>query len=183
MELYEWLSLSEEVYLFSERLTLEQIRNINPTIIISYNYNYIIAPDIIEHMNGKIINMHISYLPYNRGASPNIWSFVDDTPKGVTIHQVSAGLDKGKIIYQKECFFDVEKETFASTYEKLNAAIVELFKEHWREIKMGTYVLKEQEGKGTYHYQKDLIELQNKVPFEWTDNIAAFLKRYCSSHR
>ena len=180
MGLYEWLSLFEEVYLLSERLTIEQIRNINPAIVISYNYNYIITPDIIEYMNGKIINMHISYLPYNRGASPNVWSFIDDTPKGITIHQVSTGLDKGNIIYQKEYFFNTEKETFASTYEKLNIAIVELFKEHWQEIKTGAYQLKEQVEKGTYHSQKDLIQLQKDIPFEWTDNIAEFLKRYHS---
>ncbi len=28
----------------------------------------------------SIINLHISYLPWNKGAYPNVWSFIDETP-------------------------------------------------------------------------------------------------------
>ena len=37
--------------------------------------------------------MHISYLPFNRGAHPNYWSFKDNSPKGVTIHFIDNGID------------------------------------------------------------------------------------------
>lgn len=129
-------------------------------------------------MKGNIINLHISYLPWNKGADPNIWSFLDDTPKGVTIHQINSGLDTGKIMYQRECFFDIEKETFTSTYDKLQQIIMDLFKENWEEIKAGNYPLKEQQEIGSCHKKKDLEELQSKIAFRWSDNIADFLRRY-----
>ena len=55
----------------------------------------------------KIINLHISYLPYNKGAHPNFWSFADNTPSGVTIHEVNENLDSGNIIFQKKIEFDI----------------------------------------------------------------------------
>lgn len=175
--LYEWLKDKCEVILCEERLDLSYIENVKPDLVVSYNYKYLIKEDVIEYMKGKIINLHISYLPWNRGSSPNFWSFYDGTPKGVTIHQISAGLDEGNILYQRECEFNPYEETFATSYEKLNKEIVDLFKENWEAIKTGTYELKSQEGIGSYHTMKDFNELIVKYPFKWTDNIGEYLEK------
>ena len=62
-------------------------------------------------------------MPYNRGSHPNFWSFVENTPAGVTIHEVDEGVDTGKIINQKQIVFDLNHEknklTFRSTYKIL----------------------------------------------------------------
>lgn len=181
--LYEWLKDKCEVILYKERLNLEYVQKANPDLIVSYNYKYLIREDVIDYMKGKIINLHISYLPWNRGSSPNFWSFYDNTPKGVTIHQISAGLDEGKILYQKECEFNPNEETFVTSYEKLNETIVELFKENWEEIKAGTYELKPQNGSGSYHTMKDFNELMEQCPFKWTDNIGEYLEKCKVSER
>lgn len=180
LSLYDWLQARCKVCLYSEPLQREQVQRSAPDLIISYNYNYIIKQDIIDDMQGKIINMHISLLPWNRGFSPNIWSFIDDTPKGVTIHQINAGLDTGRVIVQRELLFDPQRETFVSTYEKLNEEIVKLFIENWDTIRNGTYRLYEQQGNGSYHSMKDLETLKTKIDFSWSDNIAEFLQRYRS---
>ncbi len=176
--LYRWLKDRCKVNLYSEKLEIEQMEALLPDIIISYNYNYMIDSKVINYMKGNVINLHISLLPWNRGFSPNIWSFIEDTPKGVTIHQVDAGLDTGKIIFQKECYFEPEKETFLSTYNRLNKEIVELFKENWEAIRDRKYVLYEQTGEGSCHTKQDLKRLQEKVDFEWSDNIAEFFEKY-----
>ena len=54
--------------------------------VVSYGYRYIIDESVVEFFDNKIINLHISYLPWNKGASPNLWSVVDETKKGVSIH-------------------------------------------------------------------------------------------------
>ncbi len=147
-----------------------------PDIIVSYNYNYIIKKEIIDMVNGNIINLHISLLPYNRGASPNFWSFIDDTPKGVTIHYVDEGIDTGDIIAQKELFFDETCETFESTYNKLNSRIKELLYEKWEDIINKKIVPIVQKERGSYHSINDLKELKERVKFNWNDNIS-FVKR------
>lgn len=178
LPLYEWLAERVPLELISEKLYLQQLELLEPSLIISYNYIHMISRDVIDYMRGNIINLHISYLPWNRGASPNIWSFIDDTPKGVTIHQISPELDMGKILYQKECFFYPEKETFETVYRQLHKEITELFKAHWEEIHDGNYKLYDQEGTGSYHTLKDLKMLKEHIEFEWTDNIAVFLEKY-----
>lgn len=176
--LYDWLKEKCQVSVYNEKLSLTKIKQINPKLIISYNYKYRIDNEVIEYMQGNIINLHISYLPWNRGADPNIWSFIDETPKGVTIHQISPELDKGKILYQKECFFEPEHETFETTYEKLNHTMIELFQEKWEEIWNKNYQLMEQIGEGSYHRHQELDKIQEQIPFQWSDNIADFLRRY-----
>lgn len=178
LSLYEWLAKRIQVELVSEKLCLQQLKTLKPELIVSYNYKYLISKDVIDFMQGNIINLHISYLPWNRGASPNIWSFIDDTPKGVTIHQVSPNYDEGKILFQKECFFCAEKETFETVYNQLHNEITELFKTHWEEIHDRNYTLYEQKGTGSYHTLNDLKKLREVVEFQWTDNIAAFLEKY-----
>lgn len=178
LSLYNWLSEQCTVHVYSKKMDLAFIRELGVELIISYNYNYIIGREIIDYMKGKIINLHISYLPWNRGSSPNIWSFIENTPKGVTIHQIDEGLDTGKILFQKECWFEPEKETFASTYRQLNETVFELFKENWNRIRNGEYELHEQKGQGSYHTMKDLQKLKQSIEFEWSDNIAKFLRKY-----
>lgn len=181
MPLYEWIKSDNEVYLYSEPMTLDKIQDLSPDMVISYNYNYIIREAVLNYLRGKVvINLHISFLPWNRGFSPNLWSFIDETPQGVTIHQISAGLDKGKILYQKRCDFDPQKETFVTSYNKLNQTIVELFKENWDAIKSEEYSLYEQKGKGSYHSQRDLELLKQRIDFDWDENVAEFLERYKS---
>ena len=176
--LFKWLKERYPTELCHDALRLPQLEQLKPDIIISYNYKYIIGQELISYMDGRIINLHISLLPWNRGANPNFWSFVDDTPKGVTIHQINAGLDKGKILCQKECFFDAEKETFLSTYDKLNETIVALFKENCQDIMGGRIVPREQPSGGSYHSVKDFQEVESQLDFAWSDNIALVQSKY-----
>ena len=61
--------------------------------VISFGYRHILKKTIIQSSLAPIINLHISYLPYNRGAHPNFWSFFDNTPKGVSIHLMDEGIN------------------------------------------------------------------------------------------
>ena len=123
--------------------------------IVSYGYRHIIQKPVIEHLRGRIVNLHVSLLPWNRGADPNLWSFLEDTPKGVTIHYLDEGLDTGDIIAQKELFFDEEYETLATTYEKLSGAIVELFRQYWPKIMDGQVQRLKQPVSGSSHRLED----------------------------
>ena len=178
LDLFEWLNFRIKTVLYSDRLDLKQIISLEPELIISYNYNYLIDGKIIEYMSGNIINLHISYLPFNRGFSPNIWSLIEGTPRGVTIHRISEGLDEGEIIVQEKMYIDSAKETLRSSYDMLNSRIVELFKENWDDIASKQYSICAQEGKGTYHTSKELKELHRCVDFDWDDKEDEFLRKY-----
>jgi methionyl-tRNA formyltransferase len=179
MQLFDWISNQNvQVDLCSDKINAQKVKAVNPVLIVSYNYSHIIKKDVLEVMQGRIVNLHTSLLPWNRGASPNVWSFFDDTPKGVTIHQVDEGLDTGPIIYQKECSFVEENETFESSYIKVHEEISNLFKKHWLDLLNGTYRLQKQKGIGSYHNMKELNKLRSVLPFEYFDNIAYTKRRY-----
>ena len=173
-DLFSWMQCKIETLLFSGKISAGIVKMINPSLIVSYNYKFIIPDDVINLMNGQIVNLHISLLPWNRGSSPNFWSFISNTPKGVTIHRVEKGLDTGEIIVQKEYFFDEKKETFGSTYNTLQNGIVELFKENFNNILSGNYLPYKQNGEGSYHTVRDMDEYLKDRQFSWDMNIYDF---------
>ncbi len=165
------------IQLYHNQVTLPVIKEIMPDFVISYNYQYIIREDVIDYMGDRIINLHISFLPWNKGSDPNIWSFLDDTPKGVTIHRLERGLDRGKIIVQKEVSFDENVETLATSYERLNREIVNLLVENWDMIFEGNYSPVEQTEKGSYHRKAELMKRLNGRTLDYNMTIAEF-KRF-----
>ena len=125
---------------------------------VSYRYRHLIKGPVIQHLNGRIINLHISLLPWNRGADPNLWSFLEDTPKGVTIHYIDEGLDTGEILVQKDVNYYMN-DTLRSTYSRLSARIEDLFRIHWPDIMSEKLTSYPQVGAGSFHC------LQDKEPF------------------
>lgn len=125
--------------------------------IISFGYKNIISKKILEKIKRPPINLHISYLPFNKGSHPNFWSFVDKTPKGVTIHEIDKGIDTGKIIFQKKIYFkDFQNLTFKKTYLKLINEIEKLFIKNYKKLINNNYKIKLTRKKGTYHNKSDL---------------------------
>ena len=175
---YQKLCTCEKlVYRFSNKITLDVIKALQPEFVVSFNYKHIVPAEVLEYMRGRIINLHTSYLPYNKGAAPNFFSFYEDTPKGVTIHEMTAGLDEGAVLLQKEVLLRAEEETFVTSYDKLMTAMSELFFEHWDALKMGKVVPVCQSGEGTYHTSRDLNEIRSVTNFEWSENVAQVMDR------
>lgn len=144
-----------------EKLDKSFLVNEKIDFVASYRYRHIITKDIIDYMDERIINLHISLLPWNRGSDPNLWSFLENTPKGVTIHHIDEGVDTGDIIAQKQVSFDPEVDTLATSYQKLNREIVELFSQQWPVIMRGESQRCKQVENGSFHRLKD------KTAFEY----------------
>lgn len=125
-------------------------------LIISFGYRHLIKKDFLKLHNIPIINLHISYLPWNKGSHPNFWSLFEDTPSGVTIHLVDEGIDTGDIIYQRKVIFKNTDNTFEKTYKKLFAEIESLFIENIQNIIFGQYIAKPQTSGGSYHSSDEL---------------------------
>jgi len=134
--------------------------------VVSYGYRHLIRRSVVETLGGKVINLHASLLPWNRGADPNFWSFFDDTPKGVSIHVVDAGLDTGPILVQRELHFG-RHETLASTYDELQREIVRLFDEFWPPIRIRSITPREQGNAFTYHRSVDKDRWFAQLPMGW----------------
>jgi methionyl-tRNA formyltransferase len=157
--LYNWLKQSEIVTLFEGIATTQNIRA-KTEFIISYIYSRLIRKPIIKVFSQKIVNLHISYLQYKRGDTTNLWSFIGNTPKGVTIHCIDEGLDTGEIVVQKKIVFNDSGETYESAFNKLHYEIHSLFCENWADIESGKYAATKRSYVGSEHYRKDTARMQ-----------------------
>lgn len=162
-EMFNFLKKRGNVVWKKEKLTAQEVKQYE--WVISYGYRHIFPKEIIQTVRNPIINLHISYLPFNRGAHPNYWSFKDDTTKGVTIHFIDSGIDTGPILVQTECSFS-DDDTLQSSYLKLKFEIENLFYNNFDKIINGEIFAKPQIGIGTFHEKK---ELPSNV--DWNTNI------------
>lgn len=124
-------------------------------LIISFGYRHIIPNEIIV-ASCPIVNLHMSYLPFNRGAHPNFWSHFDATLSGVTIHLIDKGIDTGPYLFQKRVFFNTSNQTFKESFQILINEIENLFIQNIDEILSLEFEPKKYEEKGTYHSSADL---------------------------
>lgn len=116
----------------------------------------IIGKNLIGLPGVRIVNFHPSLLPYNRGKNYNFWTIVEETPFGVTIHEVNEGIDSGDILFQKS----IEKsweDTGESLYNKAKTSMLALFAESFDQLIQGQYVKKAQDlNIGSIHFAKEL---------------------------
>jgi methionyl-tRNA formyltransferase len=127
--------------------------------ILSFGFRKIITENILKKLKKPIFNIHLSYLPFNRGAHPNFWSFIENTPAGVSIHKIDKGIDTGNIILRKKISFNINLNkfsTFKKTYNYLFLEAKKLFKNNFNKIYNKKYKKILNNSKGTFHYKKDL---------------------------
>ncbi len=138
---------------------LSEVGALQPDIVFSIFWNYILPPGFFRIPPDGCINFHCSYLPFNRGKNPNVWPIVEGTPAGVTLHYIDEGIDSGSIVAQREVVVDIV-DTAKTLYNKLLLAFVDLFKEAWLDIKAGRIsAVQQNSDQGTFHWSKDFRKL------------------------
>jgi methionyl-tRNA formyltransferase len=145
--------------------------------VVSFGFRKIISENIIKELEKPIFNIHLSYLPFNRGAHPNFWSFIENTPSGVSIHKIDEGIDTGSIILRKKINFKINSDkfsTFKKTYNYLFLEAEKLFKKNFNKIYDKKYKIILNNHKGTFHYKKDLPKWMKN----WNMNISVAKKNY-----
>ena len=141
--------------------------------IVSFGYRHIVSKEVLDFIEGKAINLHISYLPWNRGADPNLWSWIDDTPKGVTIHYIDEGIDTGDVIAQMQVDFNyLKKQTLDRTYHCLIDWMLRLFRDEWHNIKEGRVIRSSQNGKGSFHLKSDRKKVEHLLTKGWDTKVS-----------
>ncbi len=90
-------------------------------LAVSVFYDKIITPELIARC-GRIVNLHNGPLPRYRGVSPINWALKQgESHHGVTIHEITPGIDDGPIIgqvtYSVYPEFDEVEDVYARALE------------------------------------------------------------------
>jgi methionyl-tRNA formyltransferase len=141
-------------------------------ILVSHGYRHILRAPVLDLFPDRAVNLHISLLPWNRGAHPNVWSAVEGTPSGVTVHHIDEGVDTGDVVAQREVPVG-DDETLSSSYGRLQEEIVELFWGCWPEVRAGTAPRRSQAGEGSEHRVRDLEEIGHLLSDGWDTRVGA----------
>jgi methionyl-tRNA formyltransferase len=102
-----------------ETAFIDQLRSINPEVIIVAAYGQILPPEILTLPKFGCINIHASLLPSYRGAAPINWAIIKgEKETGITIMQMDEGMDTGAVLMQERIIID-PADTAGSLMEKL----------------------------------------------------------------
>lgn len=103
------------------------------------------------------LNLHPSYLPFSRGRDPYVWSIVNETPMGFTIHRMNDKIDGGKYYIRKKIklkFPIVARDLFNLSLK----GIRDTFIKNWTKIRNNKIKLKSfKERINLVNKRKDLI--------------------------
>jgi methionyl-tRNA formyltransferase len=98
--------------------------------------------------------------------SPNVWSIVEGTPAGVTLHYMDADFDTGEIIARREVetsFSDTGKDL----HQRLEEEQFDLFTDVWPDLVAGDIESESQtDSQKTYHTVDDFRRLCEIDPDE-----------------
>ncbi|GAB4276498.1 MAG: hypothetical protein Kow0056_07000 [Coriobacteriia bacterium] len=159
-----------------EPISAAQVQSENIDQIVSYGYKHIVTPEVLKAVHGRAVNLHISLLPWNRGCHPNVWSFLEDTPKGVTIHVMDEGVDTGDILVQQEVQLPTDA-TLRTSYEILSLQIEALFKKSWHAVRAGDIRPQPQQGEGSFHKKEDLKAFESLLTRGWDTPVSQLIGR------
>lgn len=85
---------------------------------ISVFYDRILPPDFIARFN-TLLNVHNGPLPRYRGVAPINWALKNGERRhGVTIHEITPGIDEGPIVAQLEYSIYPELDEVADVYRR-----------------------------------------------------------------
>ncbi len=141
--------------------TVSAIRAMGADVAVSVSFGFLLRAPIIRLFPKGCINLHPAYLPYNRGGYPNVWSIVEGTPAGVTLHYIDEGVDTGDIIAQQQVTVE-PVDTGESLYHKLEQASVDLFTQTWPSIREGTVTpVSQSTAEGTSHRDRDVQKIDH----------------------
>lgn len=77
------------------------VRRRAPDFLVLYGSGILKSP-LLDHYDGRVINLHLGLSPYYRGSGTNFWPFVNGEPEcvGATIHLAVLKVDAGAILGQ-----------------------------------------------------------------------------------
>lgn len=144
----------------SSPAALRRLSRKSPDLGVCCGYASILKPQLLELPRWGWVNLHRSYLPYNRGLDPLQWAMVEGTPAGVTLHRMTEGIDAGPIIAQVEVPVH-PTDTGHTLGARADAAALGLLRDAWPRLRRGEVEgVAQDDDLATYHTVADCDRLR-----------------------
>ena len=128
-----------------------QIKQQNPDIIIVCAYGQILPQDLLDLPRFGSFNIHFSFLPKFRGASPVQASILaGDSTTGISIQKMVMKLDAGPILSESKPIKILETDTSRTLGEKLSVHSKNLLLDSIDQIVANKRLIQQDESKATF---------------------------------
>lgn len=115
---------------------------LQPDLIWCSSYSMILRPEVLGVPRLGGINVHGALLPEYRGSNPLQWAILEgETVTGVTLHEMSAGIDEGAIIdrrmvplYFEDTWQMAQKRVIAATERLLSDNVPKILSARWQAV-------------------------------------------------
>jgi len=142
-----------------DRDSVAELAALAPEFLITVYWAHLISPEAIAAARRGTVNFHPALLPVNRGWFPHVWSIVDGSPTGVTLHAIDETADTGPVWAQREVPLS-PYDTAGTIYARLQDEIVALFCEVWPAIASGALTPSPQDdARAVYHDRAEVDAL------------------------
>lgn len=177
--IFNFLSKRYTVHITDSKINDSFVKLNKIDFLVTSGYAFLIKKKIISTVK-KAINLHISFLPYGRGIMPNLWSFYEGYPSGITIHELDESFDTGKIIIQKKIkFTNIKKQTLKTTHDFLLLKLEDFFLKNADKIflnKIKSYKQDKYIKIDKYHTRVESNKLMKNFKKRWNTKISTVIK-------
>lgn len=163
--MYKVLNIGEKLYKEHSYITYspDLIEGEWDTIV-SYRYRRKLTPATLTKY--RCINLHTSYLPYNKGAYPIFFAHWNGTPLGVTVHLMEPAYDTGNILFQLKLKSHLEL-SLHDAWTLMNRRVEDLFFDNIGEVLDPNNGGVPQPEGGDFHTKKEFEEIQLYLKDGW----------------
>ena len=142
-----------KIYFYKNKNELINIINNSSDLLgINCGYSKIIPNKILEKI--PIINIHPSYLPYNKGSHHSFWGIINNNLHGASLHWMTHKLDDGPIIDRIK-FKDKNFYTADYVQAEANKKCILILKKNINKIMSGKAKSQKLMG-GSFHLKKEI---------------------------
>lgn len=130
----------------------------SPDYLLSVRFPHRFGPEWLLLPSRLPLNLHLGYLPHNRGAAPWVWPLVDGSPAGVSLHVMNEGSDTGPYLYRRRLAVD-PGDTETTLRKRVEELAEASFTEAWPRVHFLTP--RPQPSGGSTHTAADYLNLVN----------------------
>ena len=152
--------------------SLEFLKEHNVSFVISDRARYLIKKPVIEGMQGRIINLHPSYLPWCKGYHPILGGVIENRCLGATIHLIDETIDTGDILLQEVIDVYVD-DTLRTLYERHRHCLVRMLEKNLAALlSQSIQPRKQHPHLGNLNYRYQFEEIIASLPSSWDTSVS-----------
>jgi methionyl-tRNA formyltransferase len=152
---------------------IEWVKSLSPDLFLVNSYSMILREDLLSIPRLGGINIHGSLLPEYKGSNPIQWSILNlEDKSGVTMHEMTLGLDDGPIIareevpmYFEDTWVNVSQRVWAATEKVISDNISSILSGTWDSVQQDDTKAKlwsrRKPSDGLFDWSQSIVEIYN----------------------